>query len=571
MQNLRQYFIWTIVISLTTALFVLGKIAGAFPLDVISFGVAVVFIFVLAIFYPRQTFWLFIASLPLENIIISPDIISVSLRPFQLIGGVLLLVLLKEGFFKRKQNNIDRDKKINFPILKINCFLCQIFQFKFCQIKKPGVYLNPLDRVVAILGLAGLVGVQFSPVKIVSLKLTIILLSFIGLYWVTRNFVRNKRQIGETVWFFIVSFVAVVFFSFYQIIASKFGWNSFQVMAERINGTFTEPDWLGMYLVFLLAILLGMKYILKLLTKNKNIFGEKMRRFTELHIMHWSAFKIFRLLIDWEIILAILIIVLTVSRSAWLAGLVVLISYIFIIFVKHGWQESLKVVFFVGLKIVLVVVAISMTGLSTFHLGNRATSSVSGLQKITVSCFPNTSLTKGSKINNTIELAQFNCRHINLEEISSEKEMGKRVLEIYRPDPNIKIRKNIYKITGQEIKKHWLFGQGFGSSSAFLGRDSLGHGLNASNIFLEVLVSIGLVGFLPFLLIVLTPFVVGWRSLQINAGKYGDKQREVLAVFFLLTFLAILIPNLFNSGFFLGFFWIWLAVIVSALVIANNK
>jgi hypothetical protein len=397
------------------------------------------------------------------------------------------------------------------------------------------------------------------------------LLSFIGLYWVTRNFVRNRKQIGEVVWFFIVSFVAVAFFSFYQIVASKLGWDSFQVMAERINGTFTEPDWLGMYLVFLLAILLGMKYILKLLTKNKNIFGEKMRRFTELYIMHWSAFKIFRLLINGEIILAILIIILTVSRSAWLAGLIVLSGYIFIIFVKHGWQESLRVIFLAGLKIILVVLFVSVIGLSTFHLGNRATSSVSGLQKITVSCLSSTNLTEGSKINNTVELTQFDCRHISLEEISLEKEAGRRVLEVYRLDPNIEIRKNIYKITGQEIKKHWLFGQGFGSSSSFLGKDSLGHGLNASNIFLEVLVSIGLAGSLPFLLIMLTPLVVGWKSLQIKAGKYGDKQKEVLAVFFLLTFLAIVIPNLFNSGFFLGFFWVWLAVVVSSLVGVNNK
>jgi hypothetical protein len=565
MLNLRQYFIWTLLIVLVTILLVLGKIFGLFPLGAVAFGVLVVATAILSFYYPRQIFWLFIASLPLENIIVSPDIVPISLRPFQLIGGMLFLVLVKEFFMASKKGREKKNKKIDFPVLRFDCFLCRFFKFKFCEIKNREEYLNPLDRVVFVLIPLALLGVLFSPAPTVSLKLFLVLVSFFGLYWVSRNFIRTGRQLGEAVWFFIVSFEAVAFFSFYQLVADKLGWDSFRVMSGRINGTFTEPDWLGMYLVFLLAILLGIKYVLKLLQKNPSVFGERLRRFTELYVAGQSVFRAFRILINLEIFFALVILVLTVSRSAWLAGLSILGMHIFIVFIKCGWRESLGTVFWDGLKVFLVFIFVSLTGLSSFHLGNRAVSSVNGLQKITVSCVSDTALPAGEKIEGVADLVRYGCRHINLEEIKSEENGGRKILEVYRPDPNVEIRKNIYKTTWQQVKQHWFLGQGLGSSGVFLGKDDLGHSLNASNIFLEILVSYGLLGLLPFILIMFTPLIVGWRFLQIKAGRYGNKHQEVLAVFFLLTFFAILIPNLFNSGFLLGFFWVWLAVISGAL------
>jgi len=557
---MRKYLIWTIVIWLISLL-----IVGAFafqwlPLSNLSFAILTIVIFLGAWKHPRQFFWLFLALLPLENIIISPASFPVSLRPFQLVGGVLIAVLFLSTIFKNK----------NFPqkLLRFDCFLCEIFKLKFCQIKKGENYLNPLDRLVAVLGVASLVGVQFAPDKTVSLKLSVILFSFLGLYWLTRNFIRQQRDILETIWFFLVGADAVIIFGIYQILAQKFGWPAFQVMAERINSTFTEPDWLGMYLVFLVAILFSWKYVFNAIAKDKE--GKLLQRIADIRIFSWSAVRWGQWLLNFSLGIMIILLLATVARSAWLGGLAVVGAYLGIIWLKQGrknfWQES------VGLFLTALgaIIILQLFGLSNFHLGNRAVSSVSGQQKITISCQPNSSLSTGSKIDNITQLAKYNCRHINLEEIKSEKEKGRVVKEVYRPDPNVAIRKNIYGTTWREIKKHLVFGQGLGSAGSFLGRDDLGHSLNTSNIFLEVWLSLGLIGLIPFLLIFFLPLILGWKFLQIKAGKYGFKNKEFAGVFFLLTFLAILLPNLFNAGLLLGFFWVWLAVIVSSLEVLRG-
>ncbi len=607
---MRKYFIWTVVIWLISILMVVSYAFGLFPLSQAGFLVLVVVLFLGAWRHPRQFFWLFLALLPLENIIISPTSFPISLRPYQLVGGILVLILLLSAIFK--------NKRINWQVLRFDCFICQIFKFTFCKIKDEKKYLNPLDRLVAVLGIASLVGVQFALDKALSLKLSFILFSFLGLYWLTRNFVRTKKQsLGgllsvtdfrqnipvlpstrqkkfantpylrtffdfvlnktgkfssktvtesnplEAIWFFLVGTDAVVLFGFYQMLAMKWGWPAFEVMSKRVNSTFTEPDWLGMYLIFVLALLLGFKYAFNIISKDKS--GNILQKISDIRIFKWSAVKIGQVLLNIGLVGMIVVLVGTVSRSAWLGAGVVFGVYGIIIWLKQGFAKALKEGGVFLVVIISAVVILKIFGLSDFHLGNRAVSSVSGLQKITVSCRLDSALINGDRIKGIDELPNKSCRHISLEEIAGEKQAGKKVLEVYRPDPNVEIRKSIYQITWQEVKKHWLFGQGLGSSGAFLGKDDLGHRLNASNIFLEVLVSMGIIGLIPFLLIILTPLIFGLRFLQIRAGKYADKQKEFLAIFLLLTFFAILIPNLFNAGLLLGFFWIWLAVVMSGL------
>ncbi len=552
---MRKYFIWTVVIWLISVLTVISYILGLFPLNQVGFLVLAVVLFLGAWRHPRQFFWLFLALLPLENIIISSTGFPISLRPYQLMGGILVLILLLSLIFK--------NRRINWRLLRFDCFICQIFKFKFCKIKDKKNYLNPLDRLVAVLGVASLVGVQFAPDKSLSLKLSVIFFSFLGLYWLTRNFVQTKKQSLEAIWFFLVGADAVVLFGFYQMLAMKWGWPAFEVMSKRVNSTFTEPDWLGMYLIFVLALLLGFKYTFNIISKDKS--GNILQKISDIRIFKWSAVNIGQVLLNVGLVGMVVILIGTVSRSAWLGAGIVLGVYGIITWLKQGFAKALKEGGVFLMVIVLAVIILKIFGLSDFHLGNRAVSSVSGLQKITVSCRLDSVLTSGEHIKSIDELPNKGCRHINLEEIAGEKQAGKKVLEVYRPDPNVEIRKNIYQTTWREVKKHWLFGQGLGSSGAFLGKDDLGHRLNASNIFLEVLVSMGIVGLIPFLLVILTPLIFGLRFLQIRAGKYANKQKEFLAVFLLLTFFAILIPNLFNAGLLLGFFWIWLAVVMSSL------
>ncbi len=550
---MRKYFIWTVIIWLISVLMVVGYTLGLFPLSQMGFLVLVGILFLGAWRHPRQFFWLFLALLPLESIIISPTSFPISLRPYQLVGGILILVLLLSVIFK--------NKRINWRLLRLNCPVCRFL--KLCKLQDKKVYLNPLDRLVAILGVAGLVGAQFAPDKTLSLKLGVILFSFLGLYWLTRNFVQIKKQILEAVWFFLVGTDAVVLFGFYQMLAMKWGWPAFEVMNKRVNSTFTEPDWLGMYLIFVLALLLSFKYVFNIISKDKS--GNILQRIADIRVFKWSALKIGQVLLNIGLVGMVVVLIGTVSRSAWLGAGVVFIIYGIIIWLKQGVYQSLKEGGMFLVVVILAVIVLKMFGLSDFHLGNRAVSSVSGLQKITISCRLDSGLTSGEHIENMDELPKAGCRHIDLEEIAREKQAGKKVLEVYRPDPNVEIRKNIYQTTWQEVKRHWLFGQGLGSSGAFLGKDDLGHRLNTSNIFLEVLVSMGIIGLMPFLLVFFSPFIVGLKFLQIRFGKYADKQKEFMAVFLLLTFFAILIPNLFNAGLLLGFFWVWLAAVMSSL------
>jgi len=394
----------------------------------------------------------------------------------------------------------------------------------------------------------------------------------LGFYWVARNFTRNIKHLLENIWFFLVGADVVLTFGLYQKIAEKFGWLSFQVMDKRINSTFTEADWFGLYLVFILALFLGVKYVLKLLRKSNSCLGGKVKRFMELRIGEWTMLKVSQLIINLYVIVTITELILTASRSAWLGAGVVLMTYIFVVYIKYGLKNSLKTIAFAFAKVVLVVILLNILRLSDFHLGNRVASSTGGLQKITISCQQNIDkeqVKNGATITSVQELAGYGCRHINLEEIEFEKLNGGIIKEVYRPDPSVEIRKNIYKKSWAEIKKHWLFGQGLGSSAFFLGKDDLGHSLNSSNIFLEVLISMGVAGLAIFILVMATPFVVGLKLLQLKSIQKSNKPKEVIAVFLLLTFFAILIPNLFNAGFLIAFFWIWLAMVMSYLSMEN--
>ncbi len=557
---MKKYLIWTIIIWTVTISLVISQVISWLPLNFSLLVLLGVGLLMVTIKYPRQIFWLFLAVLPLENIILSTSDMPIAVRPFQLIGVVLVVVLVLSSVFK--------NKKIKFKVLRPTLPSLAIFRLEKIPTKDNQIYLNPVDRLVIFLGIASLIGAQFSPDIKVSLKLSLVLFSFLGFYWVARNFTRNFKHLLEGIWFFLVGADAVLIFGFYQKIAEKFGWISMQVMERRINATFTEPNWLGAYLVFILALFLGLKYVLKLLRKDSRSLGRAAQRFSQMSVGSWPMLKISQVVINGYVFVIIAELILTVSRSAWLGAVVVLITYVVIVFLKESVVKAVQTVFFASIKIGVIIFLLNFFGLSDFHLANRATSSASGLQKITISCQSNVvkqHIENGAEIANVQELVNYGCQHINLEEIELEKANGGIIKEVYRPDPSVSVRKAIYKKSLREVKKNWLFGQGLGSSGSFLGKDDIGHSLNSSNIFLEVLISMGIAGLTIFILILITPFVIGLKLLQIKSKEYANKPKEVIAVFLLLTFFAILIPNLFNAGFLIAFFWIWLAMVMSYL------
>jgi hypothetical protein len=218
---------------------------------------------------------------------------------------------------------------------------------------------------------------------------------------------------------------------------------------------------------------------------------------------------------------------------------------------------------FIFSALIVSIGAVYIFHLTNFQLLNRAQSAGSGLQKITVACVVTDcdckrqgELKNNYFINDVSELSQYGCKHINLEDVKQEKAQGKEIMEIYRKDPNVNIRSNIYQKSWQEIKKHSIIGIGWGSIGGILGRDGRGTILNSSNIFLETWLGAGSVGLLCFvvlLIYILLKSIIGY----FYAKNYSQK---ALTIFIIISWFGLVIFNLFNAGMFLGFFWLWLGI-----------
>ncbi|MBT3356624.1 O-antigen ligase family protein [bacterium] len=477
--------------------------------------------------------------IPLENIIITPEQLAFNLRPFQLVGAILALVIAIKGYKKNPTFNLLSIKKI--------CLYCRIFNKKSCELIPAQKAFNSLDRLVLIFPFFAFLAVVNSPLKTISLKLAIILFSFIVLYWLIRNFTQSKNSIIETLLFFVFGSVPVIFWSFYQAIAKMLNWQDFQVFTARVNGTFMEPDWLGVYITLMIATLLWFRQMAK---------PDK----SKLMVAGFGVSRIFGFFVNLYFIVAFSVLLLTVSRSAWLGVFVVFVIYITLLLIDSifhkifSLKETFKNILVIGFLSMIAVLVISLSGLSTFHFGNRAASSISGKQLITISCQKNNELP--SEILKMEELEIFGCRHIDLEDIQKEKDNKMFVTTIMRSDPNVDIRKDIYKKTFIEIKEHPLLGQGLGSTASFLGEDDHGSGLNTSNIVLEIFLSMGAIATLIAVYIV--GYLIFWSISRVHKNK-----QHIFSSFVLLSGVAIVVPNMFNSGLLMGMFWFYLAIVIS--------
>ena len=530
---IKEYFWVAVVGILLNATLIIADAVGFLPLNLISFALVFLAVFVLALYRPIWVFWLFIISLPLESVIISSAQIPISFRPFQLIGLMLFLATATLIVFKIKNKNLP-----------------DLIKFNKTQFFKKGSGLGFSDGLILILCGVAFISLLNAIVFGITLKLNFVLISFMMFYFLARFYFQDQQRKLEALWFFVATSLSVLLFGIYQAIAFKQNWIDFQVFAERSNGTFTEPDWFGIYLVFLASVVYWVKLQL-FRTKNSTMIAQfEIRR-----VGQWVS--------NFYLFLIFLVLLLTVARSAWLGFLGLTIVYFGLLFWnKYSFklkQFSLKLilkeVLVVGLAYGISILVVVGFGLSNFNLINRAGSSVSGLQEITISCAQGSNVP--DKIFETADLEKFDCRHIRLDEIKQEQALGLEIKKVYRLDPNVEIRKNIYSITWREIKSHPVIGQGLGSSSEILGMDSFGHGLNASNIFLEVAFSWGFLGLIIFSMLFLLPGILAFKGLGKNSRKTD------LNLFIILTSVALVVPNLFNAGIFLVILWIWLALINS--------
>ncbi len=482
-----------------------------------DFGFFVGLIFLLALYRPGWSFLFFVGTIMLENINLAPTEIGLSLRPYQLIGLLTLLAVGIRYFTGRLGFGLPKFSKVDIfiTIFLITGFASSIFA---------------LDR-----------GVAFNQ--------SLILLSFGALYFLTRIFIQNLSDLKRVGPFFLSSSVVVILYGIWQNWQFVHGGAHFEVMPGRPNASFAEPDWLGMFLVFLLSVVYTLianwcskKYSEKNSFRDFN-FQSFLRSF--LTVDFWTKRKLLIINYCLLIIGTYILLILTVSRSAWLGAIVITLIFCGYVF----WKKEYLVILRLAMAFLLSIGIIYVFSLTDFELGKRL-QSTAGKQEITVACDTSAKLQNNQIIQSISELENYGCWHINLEDIDKEKEAGNAVMKVYRADPNVNIRAEIYGKSWEQIKKHPIMGIGWGNISQILGTDENGNGLNSSNIFLEIWLGSGLLGVTAFIL----------ALLNVVYGIFRSKN-EMWKLFGTLGFFAIIIPNLFNAGIMLGFLWVWLGVI----------
>ena len=142
-----------------------------------------------------------------------------------------------------------------------------------------------------------------------------------------------------------------------------------------------------------------------------------------------------------------------------------------------------------------------------------------------------------------------------------------------------KTRGEIYRKVLKIIKEHPILGVGFGTITQKLGADGRGAGLNESNIFLQVWAGSGILGLVAFMGIILDifsfilfaeTFTVCLLEKCLGCPVVKNEFEKTSAVFMVLGIMALMIPNLFNAGLFMGIFWLGVAVIASVGNLNNN-
>ncbi|MDD5464537.1 MAG: O-antigen ligase family protein [Candidatus Moranbacteria bacterium] len=519
-----------------------------------DFAVFAVLALILGLYRPGWTFLFFVGALALENINLVPKEIGLSLRPYQFFGFITIIALLVQALSKR----------LAFSLPKFAWY----------------------DAMPIVFAVAGFLSVLGATNKGMSFKQSIIALTFVALYFLTRIYVQSFDDAKRVLPFFLSTGLVVMIYSIWQNIRFLTGGNSFEVMLGRPNGTFTEADWLGIFITFVLAVLLTLLYAL-----NRNYIKDNAGQISNFQFPISNKFlnvQIFKQIgIYLFLTIGFVVLILTVSRSAWVGAVFVVVVFLKFFLLgnyaelgegeRSGWKRLLNILKMqkwqwkkAGTQTLFVLLALAVAlaiamPLTRFQLASRA-ASTAGLQKITVACHSSADNIVPQKILSVDELGSYGCRHINLEDIEKEKALGNMVIEVDRPDPNVNIRAEIYQKSWQQIKSHPVFGIGWGNISQILGTDERGAGLNASNIFLEVWLGSGLLGIFSFVMLLGYILALSIGAFLDNGNKYKN---GVALLFVMAGWVAIVFPNLFNSGIFLGFVWAYIGIAVGLL--ESNK
>jgi hypothetical protein len=481
-----------------------------------------------ALYRPGWAFLFFVGTIALENINLAPENLGIAIRPYQLLGALIILAVAIRFF----------SKKLYFKLPK----------------------LEWQDYTLLLVALSGFLSIINSTDKITSFKLAIIFATFFTLYYLVRVYIQNSEDLKRIIPFFISSGIVVIFYGIWQNWRFMHNLANFETMPGRPNGTFVEADWMGMFLVVFISVMYALLYKISnfqfpISNKNHNdqIQNEELP-VASYRLLITKAFLFFLLTSSF------ILLVLTVSRSAWLGAIFATIIFLIAIFTNFKlrdwqWKKTIQIKLGIIGSLIIAVAIVYIFHLTNFQLFNRIQSAGTGLQKITISCKLGYSEIIPEEVN-TSELEKYRCRHINLEEIEIEKLKGNIVTEVYRKDPNVNIRSEIYRKSWEEIKNHPILGIGLGSISSVLGKDERGAGLNSSNIFLEVWLGSGIIGFLAF--------IIFWFYIIFNAIKNfyysSENLQKIVYLFIIASWFGLTVANLFNAGILLGFLWLYVGI-----------
>jgi hypothetical protein len=472
---------------------------------VIAVGVCLA-VLCIAVWKPFFAFAMFVGMIPVEIISAFPEQSAIFVRPYQILGIASLV-----GYAIRHSFKVERSRMI-----------------QWCSI----------DVIVAIFITIGFMTVWWADDPSLSLMQTVVVASFGVLYVVVRLFVSDIKDALAMLPLLIASGFFVSVYAIAQNIIFRTGGYHLEVMPGRPNATFSEPDWLGVYLVFILSASLTYLY--------HNAYHKHIWRFFDMALFGATV-----------VVMTALII--TVARSAWVGAIAVFLGYYGILIAQKQYKLFARHFVWTLAVSVIALASVVIFQLTTFELGNRAHSAGTGMQKITVSC--DDASTKEHVQNISIstldDLSIYGCRHINLEDIDREQDAGYFITTVYRPDPNIGVRSDIYEATVRSITQRPWSGYGWGSSGRILGTDLAGTPLNASNIFFETALSIGLAGAIALCAIFVT---IGVYAMRVWHNK-TDSMHKTIAVFAIVGCLAIIVPNLFNAGLLLGYVWIFFGTV----------
>ena len=520
--SLRVYLILVNVLLVVFAIWFSN--VGLLPFKNLSdFSVFVGLGLILALYRPGWAFLFFVGTIALENINLAPDVLRIALRPYQFFAALTIAALLLRA--------VQKKSPVKFP------------------------QMNWADWAVAVFGSVGFVSALLAVEKEIAFKQSIVALSFVAIYLLVRAFVQNISDVKKVLPFFLSSSLVVLIYGIWQNVRFAKGLEHFEVMPGRSNATFAEADWLGMFIVFLLAVIFSIIFYSD--KKTKTIISS-------FQFPIFNKFSVLQFLNYVVLVLLFIVLIITVARSAWLGAAVVSVGFLKIILIDGLWKVAdwrwkktgwamLGILAALG----IALGSVKLFDISSFELSNRAQSTTSGLQGITISC-ENENSNVPQKIENIDELSRYGCRHIDLEEIESEKAQGRFVGTVLRPDPNFNVRSEIYEKSWNEIKNNPVFGIGWGNIGKILGTDESGNFLNSSNMFLEAWLGAGIVGLIC--LVFVFGFILFKSLMLFYRGSDGEK---TIAAFAALGAFAILVPNLFNAGIFLGFLWVFLGIAVS--------